>query len=211
MKQKHFWKLEYSITLLAVFALLILFMPTSIKSTLQAGLIAQWKDCYNNLSYMKDVMDKHEQENMLASLKRSTDKAEREKIITMIIKPYFRLTENKYLKHYQPKYMNGTKIKKEDSYHFNDFYRGSKNIIVGIKDIDNESDDDAMFMMMFDINGILPPNVWGKDIFGAKVFNDRVEPFGKGLSLDKLRNDCSKTGTGLGCSYYYTIGGNFVD
>lgn len=211
MKSKRLWKLEYTITLLVIFAVILLMMPTSIQSTLQADLITKWNDCYSKLAYMKDVMNTHERENMLAQLKRTQDKAEREKIIVMLIKPYLRLSEKKYLKHYHPKYMNGIKIKTGDPYDFTELYTGEGNMIVGIKDIKNETSDTAMFMMMFDVNGLLPPNTWGKDIFGAKIFNDRVEPIGKDLPMDIMKTDCSSNGTGVSCSYYYRIGGSFAD
>ena len=48
----------------------------------------------DNISFMKDAMNKHEKENMLIKLKQAKDKSEREKIVTLIIKPYFRLTED---------------------------------------------------------------------------------------------------------------------
>lgn len=211
MKEKRFWKLEYTITLLVVFVIVVLLIPTSIQSTLQADLIGRWKDCYSRFSYMQDVISKHEQENMLAKLNRTSDKKEREKLIMVLIKPYFRLTEFKYSKHYHPKYMNGSKIMQGDLYNFTELYTGGNNIIVGLQDLNDESEDDAMFMMMFDVNGIMPPNIWGKDIFGAKVFKDRVDPIGKSLPLDTMRNDCSQEGTGVSCSYYYTIGGSFVE
>lgn len=210
-KSKRFWKLEYSLTLFVVLVVVILLIPTSITSTLQADLITRWNDCYSNLSFAKEAMGKHEQENMLIRLKNAKDQAEREQIITLIIKPYFRLSENKYLKHYHTKYMNGDRINPGDDYYFRELYRGNKNMIVGIKDIKNETSDTAMFMMMFDVNGILPPNTWGKDIFGVKVFDDRVEPIGKGLPMDVLKTDCSLSGTGVSCSYYYNIGGFFIE
>ena len=53
--------------------------------------------------------------------------------------------------------------------------------------------------------------MWGKDIFGAKIFEDRVEAFGESETLENMRKDCSPEGTGISCSYYYNIGGNFVD
>ena len=66
--------------------------------------------------------------------------------------------------------------------------------------------------MMFDINGILPPNRWGKDIYGVSIFDGgRIEPFGYDEDMEDLREDCSKQGSGVSCSYYYKIGGGFDD
>lgn len=209
MKDKRFWKLEYSITLIALFAFAMLFVPLSLQSTMQAKFITRWKDCYNRLSYMKDAISKQEKTDILKSFKRAKNDEERESILINIIKPYFRLNEEKFPKHYHPKYMNKKMVKHNDFYYFDEIYYTDNKLIVGIKDVDDVVP--PMFMMMFDINGKLPPNIWGKDIFGAKVYEDRVEAFGQSESLENMRKDCSPQGTGISCSYYYRIGGNFVD
>ena len=83
-------------------------------------------------------------------------------------------------------------------------------MIVGIKDLTPKSYNEPEFMLMFDMNGKLPPNSWGKDIFGVNVFNNgKVEPFGRKQSMEELRADCSDEGTGVSCSYFYIIGGGF--
>ena len=68
-----------------------------------------------------------------------------------------------------------------------------------------------MLIMIFDINGILPPNTWGRDIYGVNIYEDKIEPFGAELPMAELKTDCSAFGTGVGCSYYYKIGGGFND
>ncbi len=209
MKNKHFWKLEYSITLITIFAITLLLVPTSIQSTVQAQFITRWKDCYNRISYMKDVISKQEQSDILKSFKRAKTEEEREHIIINLIKPYFRLKEDKFPKHYHPRYLNKKRVKKSDLYYFSDIYYTDNKMIVGIKDIDEG--EEPMFMMMFDINGMLLPNTWGKDIYGAKIYKDRVEAFGQAKTLDEMRQDCSPEGSGISCSYYYRIGGYFVD
>lgn len=82
-------------------------------------------------------------------------------------------------------------------------------MIVGIKDLSKKDPKEPMFMIMFDINGVLPPNTWGKDIYGVNIYQTSLSPFGENLNMDELRTDCSPTGTGVGCSYYYKIGGGF--
>ena len=209
MKLKRFWKAEYSITLIVLFAFILLCVPVSIQSTMQAKFIRRWNDCYNRISYMIDAISKQEKSDILKSFKRAHNQEEREHIIINLVRPYFRLNEEKFPKHYHPKYMNKEKVKPSDYYYFDEIYYTQNKIIVGIKDVDKK--DDPMCMMMFDINGIIPPNTWGKDIFGAKIYEDRVEPFCKSDNLDGIRNDCSPYGSGICCSYYYKIGGNFVD
>ena len=79
-----------------------------------------------------------------------------------------------------------------------------------ILELYHKKSDDAFFIMMFDINGLMPPNRWGKDIYGIKIFDGgKIKPFGEELSMDELRKDCSESGTGVSCSYYYKIGGGF--
>ena len=62
---------------------------------------------------------------------------------------------------------------------------------------------------MYDVNGKKGPNVWGKDIFGLNIYNDKFEPIGKNEPINIQKQDCSKNGTGLFCSNYYLIGGHF--
>ena len=90
-------------------------------------------------------------------------------------------------------------------------YVSDNGMIVGIKDIDSPDERAPKFRIMMDINGKLPPNIWGKDIFGVNIFSNGVEAFGSNLPMEKLKLDCSELVTGVGCSYYYKIGGGFDD
>lgn len=84
--------------------------------------------------------------------------------------------------------MNGTKVYKGQSYYFDDFYFAENNTIVGIKDIKSENSTDALFLMLFDINGILPPNRWGRDIYGVNIYDGgRIEPFGFDMDMNDLK------------------------
>lgn len=206
------WRVEYTITLLVVYTLILLAIPTSLKSTVQAGHITKWKYTFDKMTYVQDAILKQEQSQILTSFNRAKDVNEREDLIIRIIKPYFRLKEVKVPKSYKVKYMNKNKISKQDIYNIDDYYFTDNNMIVGIKDTPElDSDINTMFIMTFDINGLLPPNVWGKDVFGVRVYSDRVEPIGKDLTIEKQYYDCSAHGSGTGCSNYYLIGGDFSD
>ena len=210
------WRVEYTITLLIIFAGVLFFIPTSLTSTVQANIIAKWKDCYKKLTYMQDVILKQEKEKILTSFKRAKTPDQREDLIIELIKPYFRLANYKVPKRYKVKFMDKTPVPTTSVYYIEDYYFSDNKMIVGIKDIPNSDiknngSEDTMFMMTFDINGFLPPNTWGKDVFGAKIYSNKVEPLGQDLSLQELKNDCSENGKGIGCSYYYQIGGNFSD
>ena len=203
------WRVEYTITLLIVFTAVLLFIPTSLQSTVQANLITKWKDCYNKLTYVQDVILKQEKQEILTSFRRAKTAEEREELFREILKPYFRLYTTKATRRYHTKFMNGDRVGKDSIYYFTDYYFTDKKMIVGIKDIPNTNKTESLFLMTFDVNGILPPNTWGKDIYGVDIRKEKIEPFGAHLSMEELKKDCSPAGTGLGCSYYYNIGGGF--
>lgn len=205
------WRVEYTITLLALYTVLLLVMPTSIKSTVQASLTTKWKDTYNKMTYVQDAILKQEQSEILTSFRRAKTEEERENLIIEIIKPYFRLNDIKVPKRYKVKYMNKAKISDNDIYKIKDYYFTDKNTIVGIKDILPKWGAPEMFIMTFDVNGVLPPNRWGKDVFGIKVYTNKIEPIGSDLMIEKQYYDCSPQGTGTSCSNLYLIGGSLYD
>ena len=211
MVKKHYWKLEYSIALFVMLGVILLIMPFSIENTRQANFISKWNETFNRIEYMFSVINTHISADIIKSFKEAQTSAEKEKLLLMLVKPYLRIdTEKNPPRRYRPKYMNNEKVLKTQIYNFEEFYYAENNTIVGIKDLPRESIEDPMFIMMFDVNGILPPNRWGKDIFGVSIYEDRpIKPFGYNMSLDALKRDCSSSGTGIGCSYYYQIGGGF--
>lgn len=212
MAKKFCLKLEYSILVFVIFGLILLFTPFSITNTRQATFISKWNEKFNRIEYMFTVIKAHITDDMLKSMNKAQTSYEREEILLMIIKPYLRINTEIRPKRYKPKYLNGAKVYKGQNYYFDDFYFAENNSIVGIKDIKTEKDTDAFFIMMFDINGILPPNRWGKDIYGVSIFDGgKIEPFGYDEDMEDLREDCSKQGSGVSCSYYYKIGGGFDD
>ena len=211
MAKRGLLKFEYAVTIVVVFAVLLLIIPVDIESTVQANFISRWNDKYQKLEYMFDVIDTHESDEILKSFKRAKNAEEREAILLNLIQPYLRLTKTKLPRRYNPKFMNGERISLTDRYYFEDMYVSDNGMIVGIKDIDSPDERAPKLRIMMDINGKLPPNIWGKDIFGVNIFSNGVEAFGSNLPMEKLKLDCSELGTGVGCSYYYKIGGGFDD
>lgn len=52
-----------------------------------------------------------------------------------------------------------------------------------------------------DVNGLNPPNVIGKDIYGAFVLEDGLKPYGiTGISGADYSNTCISSSSGLGCA-----------
>ena len=213
MTKKYYPKPEFSIILFVILGIILLVMPISIGNASQAYNISKWNEKYNKVEYMFSVINAYATDDMLKSLKNANSPAEREKVLLTIIKPYLRINmENTVTKKYKPRFISGPAIKKNDLYYFNEFYYAQNNSIIGIKEYDTEKDTDPLFMMMFDVNGLLPPNRWGKDIYGIYIYDEgKIAAFGSDRDMSYLRKDCSKVGSGVSCSYYYKIGGGFDD
>lgn len=56
-------------------------------------------------------------------------------------------------------------------------------------------------LIWVDVNGAKPPNVIGKDIFGATITRDGIKPFGS--INDGHEGTCNTSSTGYGCSTLY--------
>ena len=211
MAKMRYIKVEYSILILAVVAVVLLVVPFSFENTRQASYISKWNEIFNKVEYMFSVMNAHIDDDMLKSMKRVETTKEKEQILLTVVKPYLRInTDNSPSKYYKPKYRNGTKIQNNDRYYFDEFYFAKNRTVVGIKNIKTRNLKEPLFIMMIDVNGTKLPNRWGVDIFGIDIFDGgKIEPFGYDKSLDVLKDDCSKEGTGVYCSYYYKIGGEF--
>lgn len=205
---KKYWKLEYTVTLFVVFGAILLFLPVSFENTIQARFISKWNDIYSRTAYMFSVINAHISDEILKSFNDARTPQEQETLLLQLLKPYMRIDMENTPRRYNLHYMNKARVKKGDLYYFDEVYFTEDGKIVGIKDI-KEQGNEPLFMMMFDVNGLLPPNRWGRDVFGINIFKDRIEPFGKNMPVDELQRDCSKTGSGVYCSYFYKIGGNF--
>lgn len=211
MAKKRYIKVEYSIVLFIVFTIMLLVIPFSVENTKQATYISKWNELYNKVEYMFSVMNAHIDDDMLKSMKRAETTKEKEQILLTIVKPYLRIdTEVLPLRSYKPRYKNGVKIPKDDKYYFDEFYFAKNKTIIGIKNIKTRNLKEPLFIMLIDVNGIIRPNKWGVDIFGINIFDGgKIEPFGYDKSLNELRDNCSNEGSGVYCSYYYKIGGEF--
>lgn len=209
MAGKKFWKLEYTVTLFVICTVVLLLLPFNLESTVQANFISRWIDKYSRLEYMFKVINAHESDEIIKSFKYAKTPKEREHILITLIQPYFRMHKEKIPKRYCTKFMNKANVARSNKYYFDDLYISDNGMIVGIKDLAADNIKEPGFMIMFDINGLLPPNTWGKDIFGVNIHEGGISPFGEDMTMNELKHDCSRRGTGVGCSYYYKIGGSF--
>lgn len=109
-------------------------------------------------------------------------------------------------KPYKINYMNGSTPSLD--YTFDDLKLTNMNSTVAYK-LYNNTQNGVLGILMYDVNGQVGPNQWGKDIFGLNIYEDRFEPFCKNDLVSTQKQDCSKHGTGLCCSNFYLIGGSF--
>lgn len=209
--KKRFWKIEYSITIFVIFAIILLLLPSSFISSKEATYIHKWNETYNKVDYMFTAMTAQANENIVKGFHRAKTNEEREQLMITLVKPYLRIQEEDALKtKYKQYYMNGNKVNLKDQFYFDKLYNSNNGQIIGIKDIKDEDIYHPGFLMLFDMNGLKGPNTWGKDIYGINIFVDgKITPIGSGWNIDDVKKDCSETGTGVSCSYYYRIGGEF--
>lgn len=209
--RKRFWKIEYSITIFVIFGVILLLLPSSFIASKEAAYISRWNETYHKMDYIFTAMNAQADADILKRFKRVKSVDDREQLMINLVKPYMRISEqDKLQQKYSPSYLDGKKVNENDRYYFENLYVSENNIIVGIKDIIDDNILHPGFIMMFDMNGLKGPNIWGKDIFGINIYIDgKITPLGYDWKLEELKLDCSGKGSGVSCSHYYRIGGDF--
>ncbi len=209
--RKRFWKIEYSITFFVIFAIVLLLLPSRFIASKEAAYISKWNETFHKMEYIFTAMNAQADADIVKSFKRAKSNQEREQLMIRLVKPYMRISEaDELTKRYEPTYLNGEKVKPGDDFYFDKVYVAENGILVGIKDIKDDDIYHPGFIMMFDMNGVKAPNTWGKDIYGINIFIDgNIKPLGTGWDIEDLKKDCSPSGSGVSCSHYYRIGGEF--
>ena len=190
--KKGFTIVEVSILFVIFLIVALLVAPLSLDETMQAKNASRWRkvqsdflNIYYSINTQRDLHDfdyRSAFDSVLAAEVKSK------------IEPY-KIT-----------YMNGTFPSAE--YRFTNYLLTYSNAVVSYR-IYNASQAGALGILMYDVNGPVGPNVWGKDVFGYNIYPDRFEPFCKNETVAKQKQDCSKSGTGLCCSSSYLISGSF--
>lgn len=210
MQQKGaFTIIEVVFVFLLILGVTFLILPRSLNSTRQAKFISQWSETYAQLEYMFSVIKAQQNGALEEKIKAAPNNEERKNILLETIKPYLRIT-TAVDSDYKQLYMNKSVVQPSDRYHFDNLYFTSSDEIVGLKWLKEDcNDNDVCAILNFDLNGKKSPNTWGYDIFGINLYKTKIEPIGKNIDIDVLKNNCSKNGFGIYCSYYYLIGGKF--
>ncbi|MCQ2754377.1 MAG: type II secretion system GspH family protein [bacterium] len=190
--KKGFTLVEVTILLVIFLIVAFLVAPLSMDDTMQAKNTSKWRsvqpDFENIFHYINT--QKTSDENF-------------EEVFLSVLSNEYKDSVDKY----KISFLNGKRQNEE--YQFDNYKLTQGNAILAVKMTKGNSNDDLKGILMYDVNGTLGPNTWGKDVFGMKIYENRFEPFGKNEAIKTQKQDCSRNGTGLFCSNYYLIGGNF--
>ena len=209
-KYKAFTLTEIFVVASLILLTAALVIPNLVEDNKRLDTIAKWKDTYKNVEYVFAALQVQATETDNIAFKKAIDKNEKESVLFDILTPYLRMETEKLGDNYKISYLNGTKVKENELFYINNFHKTNSGKIVGLKWLHtpkNISDKLPVALMSIDLNGINKPNKWGYDIFGVNIYTNRIEPIGKSNDEFHIKNDCSKKGKGLTCSYYYYIYG----
>ena len=190
--KKGFTIVEVSILFVIFLIVALLVAPLSLDETMQAKNASRWRKVQGDFSNIYYSINNQQELNDLDYNTAFDSVMSGE--IKGNIEPY-KIT-----------YMNGTFPSAE--YRFSDFKLTYSNAVVSYRLYDAPQTG-ALGVLMYDVNGSVGPNVWGKDVYGYNIYPDRFEPFCKIETLANQKQDCSKSGTGLCCSNSYLISGSF--
>lgn len=181
------------VTILFVIFLIVAFLvaPLSLDDTIQAKNVLRWKNVQSDFS------------NILYAVKANEIKTDSD--YSAALDKILQNDTKATITPYKIVYMNGKFP--DEQYVFDKYMITYANAIIAVKYFnDNQT---LKGVILYDVNGKNGPNTWGKDVFGINIYNDRFEPFGYAAPMNEQKKDCSRKGTGLFCSNYYLIGGDF--
>lgn len=189
---KGFTIVEVSILFVIFLIVAFLVAPMSVDDTLQAKNISRWRSVQQDFTNILYSANNQENETALP--------------FNVILETVLANEIKDEIQAYRITYKNGTNPLSE--FRFDNYKSTYSNAVLSVK-LFEKPQNKLLGYLMYDVNGKKGPNSWGKDVFGLKIYNNNFEPFGRDKSVDIQKQDCSKNGTGLYCSNYYLIGGNF--
>ena len=210
MQKKGFTIIEVIAVFLIILGITFFILPVALDNTKQAQFISQWTEAYAQLEYIESVIKAQDDTALKKKFEKAKDNRVIGELVLTTIKPYLRIKAGVAQSQYHQRYMNKDKVTKGAKYFFDDFYITEENQIIGLKWLDRTCKNKTVCgVLSFDLNGIQPPNTWGKDVFGINILEKGIEPIGKNEDVTTLKKDCSRYGAGVSCSYFYLIGGDF--
>ena len=197
-------------TMIIITLILLVVQPFSLVDFEQVQRIAKWKNYYEKLTYLFDLVKLHE--GTIVPDSKTAGVIVSEEFMMSYLKPYFNYEyalPTKTLK-YSYRKLNNSGIKRQNQFYFNKFVRMKTGELISIKRNNSEIkfEDSPEYYMFIDINGEKRPNRIGKDIFMINIYKDRISPLGEGKINSKIKISCSPIGNGLYCADSYLLGGN---
>ncbi len=184
--------------------------PLKIIDINQAERIAKWKSYFFEIKYCYEIMLNCEKEYIEIY----------KKDILLNSDGYFGTlakyigqdgtkSANTNFSKYKKRFMNGRIVRKTSKYYTTENIYLKNNMIASFVSLERKTNTDPLGILFIDIDGSMKRNFIGRDIFAVLIYTDRLEPYGFDSTRQKMKQDCSPVGSGLQCSAYYLVGGNF--
>lgn len=172
----------------------------------QAKNIAVWRNFEKEVNYISGLYKIfQEEENGFLSSEKAVAP---EKILAYFekIKPLSSLSSFEQ-KLYKYRYLNGERVLSTSDYYMQEVYSIAPDLLLGFSKLNDFCTDSVPCARIFvDVNAQKLPNKFGKDIFGFNIYKSKIKVFGYGVSEKYVTDDCSATGSGVYCSYYFSGG-----
>lgn len=182
----------------------------------QSKIIYNWKKTLESAQYSYDVILLTQKNKLMELLDMEVPERNVEILTlfksTLNTETVVKVNEQKSLKNYKYRFLNGNRVPVNSKYYASDFtYSPNGRIMVGLNWINPAcfESEDLCGVFVFDMNGVKLPNRFGLDVFGVNIYKDRLEPFGTGLSYEENQYNCRRLETGVTCSRFYLMGGQF--
>ena len=207
---------EIVVIIFIIIAMLCILFAKLFGVKQESSIIYNWKKTLNATEYSYNVLLlTHKDE--LEKLMKLDDESKNEKILnlfktTLNVNTIDTVNAKKSLKRYKYRFLNGRQVPKDSKYYIKNFiYSPDGKIMAGLNWFNNDcfNNDGLCGVLLFDMNGVKLPNRFGLDIFGANIYKDKIEPFGSGLSYEENQLNCRRLETGVTCSKFYLMGGQF--
>lgn len=193
-----------------------IFLGKTFGISQQSDIIYNWKKALASAQYSYNVILLTQKNKLLETMQEESTK--RNTTILNIFKDTLntdtvvKIDAQKPFKNYKYRFLNGKQVPIESKYYASNFtYSPDGRIMVGLNWMNQDcfETEDLCGVLVFDMNGVNPPNRFGLDVFGVNIYKDRLEPFGTGLSYEENQRNCRRLETGVTCSRFYLMGGQF--
>lgn len=201
---------EIVVVIFLAITILCVFWAKAFDVRQESNVIYGWKKMLGVAKYSYEVVLLAEGQNLEKIIKLPANL--RNLQILNLFAKHMDLIPDKSLNRYKYRYLNGLRVSDDDEYFVDDFvYDNDKKVIIGLNWTNSDcfSDKKKCGIVIFDMNGKKGPNRFGLDVFGADIYSDSLLPFGSGLGFEQAEQNCSKLESGVFCSSFYLIGGQF--